>query len=398
MPDILMTREELDFREEFRDFLQKEIVPMGLPEKQDNDEIDFPTDAVRLLGKAGYFGMCLPKKYGGMDRGLVYEVIKSEELAYIGPALSCPGCSTGWVGSAICKYGTEKQKQDYVVSIAKGMKVAAIAMTEPLAGSDINSYKTRAVLSDGHYTVTGEKRFQVGGLGADFFLTFAITDTGTPALKGGLSAFLIDRDMGIEVVEKFKMMGYHGAGVSHNIMKAIKVPTDHILGREGDGPGVLDAVLIWERLSTAAGAHGGARRCVDEAIKYSLEREAFGTTLSRIPTIYNMVADMIIKRDSVAAMIMRGARLVDKYGAGAMKEVAEAKYLAGELGFEIADTALQVLGGIGYTNKYPIESYLRFIRLGRIASGTSEIMKYIVQRDTFKEAIGRKETISGAVK
>ena len=95
-------------------------------------------------------------------------------------------------------------------------------------------------------------------------------------------------------------------------------------------------------------------------------------------------------------MIMRGARLVDKYGARAMKEVAEAKYLAGELGYEIADTALQILGGIGYTNKYPIEMYLRFIRLGRIASGTSEIMKYIVQRDTFKEAMGRKEAVSGA--
>ncbi|MBM3118037.1 MAG: acyl-CoA dehydrogenase [Chloroflexi bacterium] len=397
MPDILMTQEELDFRREFREFLKKEIVPLGLAEKQERDEIDFPTELVRILGKKGYFGMCLPEKYGGKNRGLVYEVIKSEELAYVGPALSCPGCSTGWVGIAICKYGTEKQKKDYVIPISQGMKVAAIAMTEPGAGSDINSYKTKAVLDKDFYTVAGEKRFQVGGLGADFFVTFAITDTNKPALKGGLSAFLIDREMGIEVVEKFRMMGYHGAGVSHSIMKGIKVPKESILGKEGDGRGVLDTILIWERLSTAAGALGGARRCLDEAIKYSLEREAFGVTLSRIPTVYNMVADMIIKRDAISAMILRGCRLVDKYGPKAMKEIAEAKYLAGELGYQIADTALQVLGGIGYTNKYPIESYVRFVRLGRIASGTSEIMKYIVQRDTYKEVLGRKGAISGSM-
>ena len=397
MPDVLMTKEELDFRREFVRFVNSEIAPLGLVEKQENDEIDFPTELVRALGKAGYFGMCLPEEYGGKNRGLVYEAIKSEELAYLGGALSCPGCLSGWIGNTICQCGTEKQKRDYVVPVAQGLKVAAIAMTEPTAGSDINSYKTRAVLDGDFYTVSGEKRFQVGGLGADFFLTFAITDPDIPALKGGLSAFLIDREMGVEVVEKFKMMDYHGAGVSHPIMKGAKVPKDNILGKAGDGAKVLDAVLVWERLSTAAGCVGGARRCIDEAIKYSLEREAFGVTLSRLPTVYNMMADMIIRRDIIATMVLRGCRLVDKYGSNAMKEAAEAKYLASEMGYEVADKALQVLGGIGYTNKYPIESYLRFPRLGRIASGTSEIMQYIVQRDTYKETMGKKEAVSRSV-
>ncbi|MEW6113867.1 MAG: acyl-CoA dehydrogenase family protein [Thermodesulfobacteriota bacterium] len=397
MPDILLTEEEQAFRKEFREFVRKEIVPMGLVEKQDNDEIDYPTELVRALGKAGYFGMCIPAEHGGSGRGLVYEAIKSEELAYLGPGLSCPGCNTGWIGLAVCQYGTEKQKQDYAVPIAQGLKAGAIAMTEPVAGSDINSYKTRAVANGDYYTISGEKRFQVGGLGADFFLTFAITDSNRPALRGGLSAFLIDRDMGIEVVEKFKMMGYHGTGVSHSILKGVQVPRENLLGQEGDGLKVLDTILIWERLSTAAGMLGMARRCVDEAVKYSLEREAFGVTLSRIPTVYSMVADMVIKRDLIATMIVRGCRLVDKYGPGAMKEVAEAKYLAGEMGFEIADKAMQVFGGIGYTNKYPIESYLRMARLGRIASGTSEIMQYIVQRDTYKEVLGKKAVISGSL-
>lgn len=136
---------------------------------------------------------------------------------------------------------------------------------------------------------------------------------------------------------------------------------------------------------------------IDEAIKYSLEREAFGVTLSRLPTVYNMMADMIIKMDIIATMVLRGCRLMDKYGSNAVKDAAEAKYLASEMGYEVADKALQVLGGIGYTNKYPIESYLRFAKLGRIASGTSEIMQYIVQRDTYKEAMGKKEAISRSV-
>jgi len=394
MPDVLMTEKELKFRSEFREFVNKEIAPMGLVEKQENDEIDFPTELVGAVAKAGYFGMCLPKEYGGSDRGLVYETIKSEELAYLGPGLSCPGSMTGWIGMAICRFGTEKQKKDYLIPIAKGLKVGAVAMTEPGAGSDINSYKTRAVREGDSYRVTGEKRFQVGGLGADFFLTWAITDPGKPALGGGLSAFLIDREMGIEVVEKFRMMGYHGTGISHSVLKGVKVPEENLLGNEGDGAKVLDTVLTWERLSTSAGMLGIGRRCLDEALKYSLEREAFGVTLSRIPTVYNMVADMVIKRDLVAAMILRGCRLADKHGPAAMKEIAEAKYLAGEMSYEIADKALQVLGGIGYTNKYPVESFLRVARLGRIASGTSEIMQYIVQRDTYREILGKKEPIS----
>ena len=219
MPDALMTKRELDFKKEFRKFVDKKIAPLGLVEKQENDEIDFPTEMVRALGEAGYFGMCLPEEYGGKNHGLVYEIIKSEELAYLGPTLSCPGCMSGWVGNAICQYGTEKQKQDYVIPIARGLKVAAVAMTEPGAGSDINGYKSRATLDGEFYAISGEKRFQVGGLGADFFLTFAITDPNIPALKGGLSAFLIDRDMEIEVVEKFKMMGYHGTGTSHLLLE-----------------------------------------------------------------------------------------------------------------------------------------------------------------------------------
>ena len=190
------------------------------------------------------------------------------------------------------------------------------------------------------------------------------------------------------------MMGYHGTGISHSILKGVKVPEENLLGNEGDGVKILDTVLAWERLSTAAGMLGIGRRCLDEALKYSLDREAFGVTLSRIPTVYSMIADMVMKRDLVATMILRGCRLGDKHGPAAMKEIAEAKFLAGEMSYEIADKALQVLGGIGYTNKYPVESFLRAARLGRIASGTSEIMQYIIQRDTYREILGKKEPIN----
>ena len=235
MPDIFLTPEELAFRDEFRTFVAREIEPMGLPEKMENDEIDFPVDLVRELGRAGYFGMCLPEKHGGKSRGLVYEVIKSEELAYLYPALSCPGCLSGWVANAIVIHGSEELKKKYAERVARGELIAAIAMTEPAAGSDINGYKTRAVKDGDHYMVSGEKRFQVGGLGADFFLTLVVTNPDLPPLKGGLSAFLIEREMGMEVVEKYRMMGYHGAGVSHMIMKGARVPASNLLGEEGSG-------------------------------------------------------------------------------------------------------------------------------------------------------------------
>lgn len=398
MPDIFMTEEELAFREAFRDFLKREIEPLGLPAKMENEEIDFPLDLVRALGRAGYFGMCLPEAYGGRSRGLVYEVIKSEELAYLGPALSCPGCLSGWVANAVVQYGTEAQKASYAAPIARGEKVAAIAMTEPAAGSDINGYKTRAVPEGDDYIISGEKRFQVGGLGADFFLTFAVTDQDIPPLKGGLSAFLIDREMGVEVVEKFRMMGYHGTGVSHLLLKRARVPRTNLLGRLGDGLKILDAILVWERLSTSAGMLGAARRCLDETVKYTLEREAYGTTLSRMPAVNQIIADLIIKRDVAATMILRGCRLVDEHGPLAMKEVAEAKYVGTEYSFDIIDQAIQIFGGIGYTDKYPLESFYRIARLGRIASGTSEVMKYIVQRDAYKEVLGRKEGVGARIR
>ena len=144
MPDIFLTPEELAFRDEFRAFVTREIEPMGLSEKMENDEIDFPVDMVRELGRAGYFGMCLPEIHGGKSRGLVYEVIKSEELAYLYPALSCPGCLSGWVVNAIVTHGSEELKKKYAEPVARGELIAAIAMTEPAAGSDINGYKTRA--------------------------------------------------------------------------------------------------------------------------------------------------------------------------------------------------------------------------------------------------------------
>jgi butyryl-CoA dehydrogenase len=398
MPDVFMTKEELAFRDEFRNFVQREIEPLGLPKKMENEEIDFPLDLVRALGRAGYFGMCLPEAYGGRSRGLVYETIKSEELGYSGPALSCPGCLSGWVANAVAQYGTEAQKESYASPIARGEKVAAIAMTEPGAGSDINGYKTRAVPDGDNYIITGEKRFQVGGLGADFFLTFAVTDPDVPPLKGGLSAFLIDREMGVEVVEKFRMMGYHGAGVSHLLLKGARVPRNNLLGRPGEGLKILNAILVWERLSTSAGMLGAARRCLDETVKYTLEREAYGTTLSRMPAVNQIIADLIIKRDVAATMILRGCRLVDRHGARAMKEVAEAKYIGTEYSFDIIDKGIQIFGGIGYTDKYPLESFYRIVRLGRIASGTSEVMKYIVQRDAYQEVLGRQEGVGAQIR
>ena len=393
MPDIFMTKEELAFRSEFRDFVAREIEPLGLSEKMENDEIDFPVEIPRLLGQAGYFGMCLPEKYGGQSRGLVYEIIKSEELAYLYPAMSCPGCMSGWVANAIVTHGTEALKEKYSKPVARGKLIAAIAMTEPGAGSDINGYKTRAIKDGDHYVISGEKRFQVGGLGADFFITFAVTNPDLPPLKGGLSAFLIDREMGMEVVEKYRMMGFHGTGTSHLIMKGISVPAENLLGQEGQGIEILDTILCWERLSTSAAQLGTGRRCLDEALKYSLEREAYGLPISRLPSVNNSIADMVMKRDMAAMMILRAGRLVDEYGTEAMKEVAEAKYVGTEYGYDIADKCMQIFAGIGYTNKYPVESLFRMARLGRIASGTSEVMQYIVQRDLYKEISGRKQPL-----
>lgn len=393
MPDIFMTKEEIAFRSEFRDFVAREIEPLGLSEKMENDEIDFPIDIPRLLGRSGYFGMCLPEKYGGKSKGLVYEIIKSEELAYLYPSLSCPGCLSGWVANAIVTHGTEALKEKYAEPVARGKLIAAIAMTEPAAGSDINGYKTRAVKDGDHYVISGEKRFQVGGLGADFFITFAITNPDLLPLKGGLSAFLIDREMGMEVVEKYRMMGFHGTGTSHMIMKGARVPTENLLGQEGQGMEILDTILCWERLSTSAAQLGNGRRCLDEALKYSLEREAYGMPISRLPSVNNIIADMVMKRDMAAMMILRACRLVDQYGTRAMKEVAEAKYVGTEYGFDIADKCMQIFGGIGYTDKYPVESLFRIARLGRIASGTSEVMQYIVQRDLYKEISGRKQPL-----
>lgn len=380
----LFTEEENSFRSEVRAFLDKEIAPMTQQFEKKNV---FPRKALQLIAKKGYLSYPFPQEWGGLNEGngITKDLIISEELAAVSPVTSTARVATMLCGIPISRFGSNHQKESFLKPVLSGEKIGAIVLTEPQVGSDIVRMQTTAVKEGKHYILNGEKRFITNGGEAEVNSTFAITDRSVHPHKG-MSCFVVEKDMeGFEVLEYFDLLGMRGARNGYLRFKNMKVPVDNLVGRENEGFRVLLDELNIERTVIAGEAIGHARRAYEIALEYSLLRVQFHQPISNFEAVSFKLAEMHTKIEASRLLALKVARLVDA-GRSCSKEGAEAKMFATNMSVEVCNEALQILGGIGYTTKFPMEQYYRDARMMKIAGGTTEILTYLISRELIRDA------------
>ncbi len=383
LSDVFWTEDELNFRKEVRAFCDKEIYPIA----DDIDKGPYPRDLLRKIGQAGFMGVHHDKDVGGTERGLSYEIIVAEEISAANGGLDMARmASTTLYGMPVARFGTAEQKKKYLEPVVKSDKIGCIGITEPDVGSDTAGMKTQATRDGDDWVINGEKRFITNGSQADFMCCFAITNPDVKS-KVGMTAFIVDTKAdGFSVVQDHDLLGMKSARVSWLKMDDVRVSSDMILGDLGQGFNILMDELDSERTAIAAEAIGYARTPYEIAVKYSNEREQFGRPIRAFEGVSFKIADMAMKLEAGRALTLTAARMYDK-GMKITKEASIAKLFATEAAIAISSDALQILGGMGYTTEYPVERFFRDARLMTIGGGTAEILRFIIQREVFKEML-----------
>jgi alkylation response protein AidB-like acyl-CoA dehydrogenase len=392
MLDIYMDPKKTALMNEMRDFVKS--VPKKLLMEMDDNKVIYPTEYVREAAKRNLLGLRFSPEFGG--RGLKWEdeIIALEEVGVLGTSLACLYSLVSIVGEALQVFGSDTQRKKYLKPLLEGKIFCAEALTEPRGGSDFFGATTTAKKEGNYYILNGQKRFVVGAEGADIFLVYAKTDEKAKP-QTSLSVFVVERDMGVEVKHVYGLLGTRGGGAGRILFKNAKVPAENLIGSEGAGGLIFNQMMIPERMTSAAGALGGSRELLKIAARYSDRRKAFGQKIRAFEGVSFKVADSIIDLDSAAALVHAAAKSVDEYGSTGMTRriVSEAKRYATEMAWRVVNNAIQILGGIGYTNIYPVERALRDARLAMIWTGTSEIMNLIIQHEYYKEVLGEKASL-----
>ncbi len=380
--DLMYTEEEEKFRSQLREFLEQELEP--LVEQIEGEELS-PKGFIQKLGARGYMGSMYPTEVGGTGRGLVYDTIVSEEVASISPVTDTSRSVTSVMAAApIQRFGTKEQKERFLRPLISGQAVGAIAISEPGAGSDAAGMQTRAERRGDVYVINGQKHWITNAGIADYITLFAITDTNVHPHQG-MSAFVIETTTpGFSVLSNPPVMGLRGIPHSHIQFDNMAVPVTNLLGKEHEGWHVLTDELASERVNISARVLGTARRCYEEAVKHSATREQFGRKIRSFEGISFKIAEMKCDLDAARLLILRAARMYDQ-GIRVEKEAAIAKLFTTERGFQIADKALQIHGGLGYWKGCPVEQFFRDIRAYRLGGGTDEIMKFLIQREEYRD-------------
>ena len=368
------TKEQEEFRTKVRDFAEKVVAPKA--EEIDRNAI-YPRDILREAGKLGFMGANIPEEYGGHKIDGVSYAILIEEM--------CRVCGTTGVVMAVHNslgnlpiylFGSEEQKKRYLPKLSSGEWVGGFMLTEEQAGSDAGALETTAELKGDEYVVNGTKRYILSGTDADTFVLMALTDKSLG--KKGISALIMERGFGgIEVVEKYDMMGVRGCGVAKLELKDVRIPRENLLGKEGDGFKIALTSLDHGRIGIAAQAVGTSQAALQESVKYSKEREQFGKPISSFQAIQWMIADAATMVDAARLLTYRAADLKDS-GARFSKEAAMAKLFASECAVKVTGLACQIHGGSGFMRDRPIERFYRDARIFTVYEGTSEVQRMVI--------------------
>ncbi|MDR0964828.1 MAG: acyl-CoA dehydrogenase [Clostridium sp.] len=363
----------------FRDFAEKEVKPLA----QEVDETEeFPVETTKKMGKYGFLGIYIPKEYGGQGADPLTYAMCVEELSKVcGTTGVIVSAHTSLCCDPILTYGTEAQKQKFLVPLAKGEKLGAFGLTEPAAGTDAQGQQTKAVLDGDEYILNGSKIFITNGKEADTYVVFAVTGVDTDARgrsKKRISAFIVEKGTpGFTFGTKEKKMGIRGSSTYELIFTDCRIPKDNLLGVEGKGFGIAMHTLDGGRIGIAAQALGLAEGALETTIAYVKERKQFGRAIADFQNTQFQLADMSTKVEAAQLLVYKAAVAKATQKVYSV-EAAKAKLYASEVAMEITTKAVQLHGGYGYTRDYPVERMMRDAKITEIYEGTSEVQRMVI--------------------
>jgi alkylation response protein AidB-like acyl-CoA dehydrogenase len=375
------TEKQNSFRTLVRSFAENEIRPKAeIIEKEGR----FPWDIIKKAGEIGLLGMTAPKEYGGTGVDTISFALAIEEISRVSGSLGLViEAHNSLAVGHIYNRGNEEQKRKYVIPLAKGEKIGAWALTEPTAGSDAGGMQTTAVFDKDGWVLNGTKQFITSADVADPIVVMAVTDK-TKKSKG-ISAFIVEKNTpGLSFGKEEDKLGLRGSKTVEVILDSCRVPKENMLDAEGMGFIGAMETLYRGRVAIAAMAVGIAQGAFEEALKYSKKRIQFGKPICKFQAIQWMLADMATKIDAARLLVYRAAYLED-IGKKFAKEASMAKLFASENAMEVTQTTMQILGGYGYTDEYPVERFFRDIKLCEIGEGTSEVQRLIISREILEE-------------
>ncbi len=366
-----------ELRASIRSFVESELAPHA---NEWEAAHDFPDWVFKRMGDLGFLGLTYPEEYGGGGGDYLCNIVLAEEITR---------CNSGGVAMALAvqtdmavppvfKFGTEEQKQRYLVPAIKGEKIFCLGISEPNAGSDVEGIETTATKTDGGWLINGRKIFITNGRRAHAMTLVAKTDRA--ASHRGVSLFVVDTDTeGFEVARTLDKVGMHTSDTAEITFTDMFVSDDALLGKEGEGFYNISWELQGERLVGAASAIAGAQRAFEAALAYAQQREPFGKPIGKHQTIKHALADMATEIEAARQLVYTAAVKVNK-GEYPVREISMAKLLTGEVSWKVVDKALQIFGGYGYAMEFPIQRAWRDTRLIRIGGGTDEVMREVIGR------------------
>jgi butyryl-CoA dehydrogenase len=378
--DFTLSKEHEMARHLFRDFAEHEVKDLA---QEIDEEERFPDETVEKMAKFGFLGIPFPREYKGQGCDTLTYILCVEELSKV-----C--ATTGVIVSAhtslclnpIFKFGTEEQKQKYLIPLAKGEKLGAFGLTEPNAGTDAAGQQTIAILDGDYYVLNGSKIFITSGGKADVYIVMAMTDKS--AGTRGISAFIVEKGFsGFSFGKQEKKMGIRGSSTTELIFENCMVPKENLLGRLGKGFGIAMDTLNGGRIGIAAQAVGIAAGALDETVKYTKERKQFNRPLSAFQNTQFQLADMKVQVEAARLLVYKAACLKDA-GAEYAADAAMAKLFASETAMSVTTKCVQLFGGYGYTREYPVERMMRDAKITEIYEGTSEVQKMVISAAMLK--------------
>jgi alkylation response protein AidB-like acyl-CoA dehydrogenase len=363
-------------RESIRSFVEKELTPHA----DEWEETTFPDSVIARMGELGFLGLSMPEQYGGQGGDYFCNLVLAEEMGRSNSGGLSMGVAvhTDMAMPPIHLFGSEEQKQEWLVPAIKGEKILCLGITEPDAGSDVAGIKTRAVRDGDDYVINGSKTYITNGHRADVIVL--VTKTGNAGNYDDFTLFLVPMDApGVIREKKLEKLGMHASDTALLAFQDVRVPASAMLGQEGKGFYHIMWELQGERLIGAAGCVAGAQRCFDKTLQYALEREAFGRPIGKFQAIRHKFADMATKIEAGRQMTYTTAWRFNN-GEYPVREISMAKLFTAQMACEVTDECLQIHGGAGYMKEYGIERAWRDMRLNRIGAGSDEIMLDVIGR------------------
>ena len=374
---MLLNQDQTSIRDMARQFAQERLKPFAADWDREHR---YPAEAIAEMAELGFFGMLCPEQWGGSETGYIAYALALEEIAAGDGACSTIMSVHNSVGYVpILRFGKEEQKQRYLTPLASGAQIGAFALTEPHAGSDASSLRTRARRDGDSYVLNGAKQFITSGQHAGTVIVFAVTDP--DAGKRGISAFIVPTDTpGYQVVRVEDKLGQHASDTCQLAFEDMRVHESQRLGEEGEGYRIALANLEGGRIGIAAQAVGMARAAFEAARDYAREREAFGKAISEHQAVAFRLADMATQIAVARQMVLHAAALREA-GQPALVEASMAKLFASEMAEKVCSEALQIHGGYGYMNEYRVSQLYRDVRICQIYEGASAVQRLLIARD-----------------